>query len=614
MQLQHEPHHDGSPAYVATAHGSTVAALALGERVTVRLQVPHAAGIDLVHLRTTPDAEPRYRPARKVGTLAAVDLWDAEVELVNPTTRYRFLCEGPGGSGWVTQIGFVEYDVPDTWDFVLVTAPPAPRWVADAVLYQVFPDRFARGGASDDWPAWSQPAAWDDPVATDHPESMRQLFGGDLLGIAQHVDHLLDLGVTGIYLNPVFPAAENHRYCASSFDHVDPFLGGDEALIELSRTLHANGLRILGDLTLNHSGDTHAWFARAQADADSDEAGFYHFTAHPDGYEAWMGVASLPKFDHRSVELARRLYDGPDSVAARWLRAPFELDGWRVDAANVAGRSRDVDRSHALQQRLLATVRAEAPDAYVLAEHCHDATADLQGHGWHGTMDYTGFTRPVWSWLRDPDVEVGLIGPPIAVPRRTGASAVRTMRLVHGQLPWRSVVHSMTPLASHDTARWAHVSGDRDRRHVGLAWQLTFPGVPSLFYGDEIGLGGATDDQGRAPMPWDRGAWDEETLAFVRSLVALRRTSIALRHGGLRWLHVGDDDLVYVRDHPDERVLVHLSREGSAVIELDAGALMADRGTALLDHAALVAVGGVLSLPAKEGARAQIWRLELRDQ
>jgi alpha-glucosidase len=96
--------------------------------------------------------------------------------------------------------------------------------------------------------------------------------------------------------------------------------------------------------------------------------------------------------------------------------------------------------------------------------------------------------------------------------------------------------------------------------------------------------------------------------------VALRRTSIALRHGGLRWLHVGDDDLVYVRDHPDERVLVHLSREGSAVIELDAGALMADRGTALLDHAALVAVGGVLSLPAKEGARAQIWRLELRDQ
>jgi alpha-glucosidase len=213
----------------------------------------------------------------------------------------------------------------------------------------------------------------------------------------------------------------------------------------------------------------------------------------------------------------------PDSIAARWLRVPFELDGWRVDAANVAGRSRDVDRSHALQQRLLATSRAEAPDAYVLAEHCHDATADLQGHGWHGTMNYTGFTRPVWSWLRDPDVEVGLIGPAIAVPRRTGASAVRTMRLVHGQLPWRSVVNSMTPLGSHDTARWAHVAGDRDRRHVGLAWQLTFPGVPSLFYGDEIGLGGASDDEGRAPMPWgDREGWDEETLAFVRRLVALR--------------------------------------------------------------------------------------------
>ena len=613
LELQHHPHHDGSPAFVTGVDGAAVASHALGDRVRVRLQVPHAAGIEVVYVRTIPDAEPRYRPARRVGTQDAVDLWDAEVELVNPTMRYRFLCDGPGGSGWVTQIGFVDHDVPDTWDFVLVTAPPVPAWVADAVLYQIFPDRFARGGASDDWPAWALPAAWDAPVATDPPASMRQLYGGDLPGIAQHVDHLLDLGVTGIYLNPVFPAPENHRYCASSFEHVDPFLGGDEALAELSRTLHEAGLRILGDLTLNHSGSTHGWFETAQADPDSDEAGFYHFTDHPHRYEGWMGVATLPKFDHRSEALRRRLYDGPDSIAARWLRAPFHLDGWRVDAANVAGRSGEIDRSPQLQRLLLATARAERPDAYVLAEHCHDATVDLQGHGWHGTMDYTGFTRPVWSWLRDPQVEVGLIGPPVAVPRRTAASAVRTMRLVHGQWPWRSVANSLTPLGSHDTARWAHVAGDRDRRHVGLAWPLSFPGVPSLFYGDEIGLGGATDDQARTPMPWDRvDRWDLATWNYTRRLVRLRRGSVALRHGGLRWLHVGDDDLVYLRDHPAERVLVHLARAPVGAVELDAGAVMATGGTALLDHPDLAAEGAVLALPGTGGATARMWRLDRR--
>jgi alpha-glucosidase len=609
VRLDHEPHHDGSPAYVSSG-GTAMAAPALGDRLTVRLLVPQASGIDTVHVRTTPDAEPRYRAARKVGCVAAVDLWDAEVEVVNPLTRYRFLCAGPGVDGWVTQIGFASHDVPDTWDFALVAAPPPPSWVADAVLYQIFPDRFARGGASNDWPAWAHRADWDDPVERTHPASMLQLYGGDLAGITRHLDHLVHLGVTGIYLNPVFPAPENHRYCASSFDHVDPFLGGDEALVELSRSAHEHGLRLLGDLTVNHSGDRHEWFLRARADARSVEAGFYHFIEHPDRYEAWVGVPSLPKFDHRSAELARRLYDGPESVAARWLRAPFHLDGWRVDAANVAGRRGDVDLSHDLQRRLLATVRAENPDAYVLAEHCHDATADLQGDGWHGTMDYTGFTRPVWSWLRDPDVEVGLIGPPGPVPRRTARSAVETVRLVHGQLPWRSVVHSLTPLGSHDTPRWAHVAGDRDRRHVGLAWQLTFPGVPSLFYGDEIGLGGDTDDVARSPMPWQHpDRWDEATRDWTRRLIALRRGSVALRHGGLRWLHLGDDDLVYVRDHPQERVLVQLTRATVPPVELDAGALMAVSGSALLDHDDLAVDAGVVMLPGTGGPSARAWRL-----
>jgi alpha-glucosidase len=587
-----------------------VVAPSLGDRIPVRVEVPDAAGVDDVHLRVVRDAEPTYAPAVPVARGTGAVVWEAEVEVANPVTRYRFVLAGPGGLRWLTQVGTHDHDVTDVWDFVLVASPPPPAWSADAVLYQIFPDRFARGGASEDWPDWALPAAWDDPVETEHPASMQQLYGGDLPGIVDHLDHLVELGVTGIYLNPIFPAPQNHRYCAADFDHVDPFLGGDEALASLVAAAHGRGLRVLGDLTLNHSGHTHPWFQRALADPTSEEAGFYAWRDREAGeYEAWLGVPTLPKFDHRSPELRRRLYEGAGSVAARWLRPPFELDGWRVDAANMAGRVGAIDLSPDLQRRLLETVRDARPDALVLAEHCHDATEDLQGLGWHGTMDYLGFTAAAWSWLQDPEGRIELLGVPFPVPRRTGPQAVRALRLVRGQLPWRSVVHSMSLLGSHDTSRWARTAGGRDRRHVGIAWCLTFPGIPSIYYGDELGLDGE-GREGREPLPWDdRPRWDEATLAWTRELVALRRGSIALCHGGLRWLHVDDDVLVYLRPHPDQRVLVQLTRDATEAVVLDAVGLGIDRGTAGLDHDDLTVRAGRVELPATTGATARVWLL-----
>jgi alpha-glucosidase len=605
------PHHDGSPTYVATPADRPVAAPTLGDRVRVRVEVPADAGVDAVHVRCVVDGEPRYRPARRVGVGSATGWWEAEVEVANPVTRYRFLLDGREGSRWLTQAGVHDHDVPDSTDHALVATPPPPAWSADAVLYQIFPDRFARGGASQDWPVWAQHAAWDDPVATDQPASMRQLYGGDLPGITARLDHLVELGVTGIYLNPVFPASENHRYCATAFDHVDPFLGGDGSLVELVAAAHARGLRVLGDLTLNHSGDQHPWFRAALDDPAHDEAGFYAWHDREAGdYAAWLGVRTLPKFDHRDPELRRRLYEGPDSVAARWLRPPYGLDGWRVDAANMAARLGEVDGSADLQRRLLATVRDARPDAYVLAEHCHDATADLQGHGWHGTMDYLGFTAAAWSWLQAPGRSVDLLGLPVPLPRRAGAPVVRGLTLVRAQLPWRSVVHSMSLLGSHDTARWADTAGDRDRRHVGIAWLTTFVGIPSLYYGDELGLAGADNEHGRQPMPWDHPErWDRDTLAWTRRLVALRRATPALRYGGLRWVHVDDDVLVYLRVHPQGRVLVQLIRSVADPVTLDAVGLDLGPGVAALDHDDLVPSGTTAVLPGADGAVARVWLL-----
>ena len=619
-----QPHHSGSPAHVATPAGMPVASPPIGTTTTLRIEVPHDSGFEAVHLRSVEDGEPVYRRARRVQRSRAVDVHEVEVVQVSATQGYRFQLEGPRGDAWLTARGLVPHDVTDTWDFQLLASPPPPTWAADATLYQIFPDRFARAGASQDWPAWAEPAAWSDPVATDAPSSMHQLYGGDLPGITAHLDHLTELGVDGVYLTPVFPSINNHRYAASSFDEVDAFLGGDEGLRELAAALHQRGLRLLGDLTLNHSGSTHPWFLAAQADAGSVEAGFYVFDEHPHRYQAWHGVPTLPKFDHRAPELRRRLYEGPGSVADRYLAAPFHLDGWRIDAANMAGRQGAVDLSAALRVRLLETCRAAQPEAYVLAEHCHDATTDLRADGWHGTMDYTGFTRPVWSWLVAPYRQVRLLGPPAPVRPTPGGTAAQVIDLVRGQLPWRSVLHSMIMLGSHDTARWAHVAGDRERRLVGLTWLLTFAGVPSLFYGDEIGLGAdgtveaigtrrAPDVVTRAPMPWDRPErWDRATLHLTRRLLAIRRASPALRRGGVRWLHLDDDAIVYLRDHPEERVLVALTRSAAEDIVLDTEVLGLQPGTAaaaLLDHPDLSVHAGHVRLGAVDAPSGRVWRL-----
>ncbi len=603
MSLLHLPHHDGSDLHVSQRSP------ALRDEVTVRVRVPAASGTTRVHVRTTPDAEPAYTAASIERRGTDECWWAARIRVHNPVTGYRFLLDGgPGGYRWLTQAGVVDHDVPDDTDFRLVAHPAPPDWVADQVLYQIFPDRFADSGRPRPWPDWARRAAWDEPVATTHPDAMRQLYGGDLPGIEAHLDHLVELGVTGIYLNPIFPASENHRYCATDFSRVDPFLGGDDALVSLSRAVHARGMRLIGDLTVNHSGDQHVWFRAARADPAAPERAFYLWEEYPHRYESWAGVPNLPKFDHRDAELRRRLYEGPDAVAGRWLRPPFDLDGWRVDAANVAGRSGALDGTRDLARSMAATVRSARPDGYLLAEHCHDASADLQGDGWHGTMSYAGFTRPVWSWLVRPDTTLDFLGMPVPVPRLGGAAVAATIDAFRARVPWRTTLHNVNLLGSHDTARFRFVAGDRARAHVGIAFLLTSPGVPSVYYGDELGLAGADNETGREPVPWDRpDTWDHETLAWTRELIRLRRAHPALRRGGFRWAHVGEEVLVFLRETRDERVLVQLARAPHPPVVLPLGPLGGVPEPLLSDRPARVG-DGVVELPA-DGPSARLWRV-----
>ncbi|PWD49508.1 alpha-glycosidase [Serinibacter arcticus] len=628
-----DPHHDGSVRFVAPGPH------ALGDDVRLTVLVPDLAdgreGAERVVLRSLRDGEPHLAPAAPGERTAGSRWWTVEMRLVNPVMRYRFFLGGPdGGYRWLNAEGVHARDTSDGADFVLNAVATPPDWVVDQVAYQIFPDRFARSSPDTPRPVWADEVSWETPVIGSGPGVERQWYGGDLDGIAARLDHVVALGAGVIYLTPVFEGRSNHRYDAVTFDRVDPALGGDAALRRLIDAAHARGLRVLGDLTTNHTGREHEWFLAAQADADAPEAAFYRFREHPDDYVAWLDVPSLPKLDHAGEEIRRRLYRGPDSVVGRWLLAG--LDGWRIDVANMTGRLGADDLAHEVAREIRATMHAIDPEAWLLAEHGHDAGGDLVGDGWDGTMDYQGFTRPLWVWLNGGapgaaaaaeaagtgprPVEHGLdfLGLPADVPVLPATAVTATMREVHAAMPWAAQAASTLHLDSHDTPRFRTVVGggtdgtvDRSgagrRRHLlGLALQLTMPGVPSIFAGDEIGLTGINGEHSRTPFPWDPAAWDAPTWDAYRTWVALRADNVALRRGGLRWAHVGADSITYLREHPEQRVLVHVARADGEEVRLPLDLLGGEAPVALQGSAPRVE-GADVVLPAVAGAL--LWQL-----
>jgi alpha-glucosidase len=589
--LLDRPHHDGSDAYVLERPDE------LGGTATVRLRVPHGTKVDEVVLRAVRDGEPRSVVA-VLDQETATDTWyRASFALDNPSTRYRWLLSaGTIGYAWVNGLDLVAHDVPDADDFVLTTDPGGPDWHLGSVAYEIFPDRFARSGADADAPAWAVRRDWDELPTGRGRETPFELYGGDLGGIEARLDHVEQLGADLLYLTPFFPAGSTHRYDASSFEHVDPLLGGDDALASLARAVHARGMRMIGDLTLNHSGAGHDWF--------TTQRGFYYFDdALPGGYASWFGVKSLPKLNWSSLELRGQM----QAIARRWL--DLGLDGWRIDVANMTGRHRDSDLTREAAQAIRSVLD---PEHLLVAEHGHDFRDDLGGGGWHGTMNYAGFLRPAWEWLRGDDVPGELRrsfwGTPVGLPRLDGRAATATMRAFRAGVPWQSVLHSWSLLDSHDTARFRTVTGSRALHEVGLGLQMTMPGVPMVFAGDELGLEGAWGEDARRTMPWDRPeSWDADLFASYARLIRLRRSSGALTRGALRYAFVGDDAIAYLREHGEERLLCLAARADHDPVRLPLDALACRALDPVLGGDAPCAAG-IATLPA-DGPAFHVWRL-----
>ena len=556
--MKNQPHHDGSELYVSNI------APELGEKVTLKVRVPSDYVFEKAMLRIYHDGEPRIFEMKESKRDSTETWYQVNVEILNIQSYYRFAFIGKGKYEWLNAKGLFDHDVHSNNDFQLVAFADNPEWIKSSVFYQIFPDRFARSGKVNIVPEWAHPRDWDLLPQGRGKYTGQELYGGDLYGVSEHLDHITDLGVNGIYFTPLFPARSNHRYDASSFEVIDPILGGDAAFQALIKTAKKKGIRILGDLTSNHCGAGHTWLAKAKKDKKSKERSYFYWDKSIKwGYIGWFGLESLPKLNFSSKALRKVMYEGKNSIVKKWISPKYGMAGWRIDVGNMTGRQGAENHHTEVMQGIRNAMADVNPQTWLVAENGDFDASDLNGLGWQGAMNYQGFMRPFWNWInRNPEITGGFQGLPFEMPKITGKQLVASMKEFNSSIPWRSLTASMMLLDSHDTARFRTVvMGDKKAHIAAMTMMLTYPGVPSIFAGDEIGLEGSWGEDARRTINWnDQSGWDIEFFSQVKELVRLRRSHDALINGGLRWVAVADDYLVYLRESKKQSILVFISR------------------------------------------------------
>ena len=541
---------------------------ALGETISIRLRAPIDAPIEQVVLRTFPNGEQQLTEMQPEGEEAGWLWWSAKLTVLEHRVPYRFAIQTKEVVWWLNAAGVSQKLPFDLFDFKLLADTPPISWLQNTVFYQIFPDRFANGDPSNDpqqealpYQNWHrQTFPWGQPAP--HEPGLLPFYGGDLPGIQQHIDYLEQLGVNALYLNPIFTAFTNHRYDVCDYFHVDPVVGGDEALVDLAQALHVRGMRYILDIVPNHCGIGHPWFQKARQDPSSQEAQYFFIDHEADFYESWLGFGSLPKLNYRSPELCKLMFAGEQSAFRYWLRPPFEADGWRVDAGNMLARQNDQQLGHTIIPQIRQAVKQTKPEAYLMAENFFEASAQLQGDQWDGVMNYFGFYNPLFFWLKPfSQTAVGWKGKLAAEQPWLTEVVLKAWQETLAAIPWALALQQFNLISSHDISRaLTALGGDKQLLRLAAVIQFTFPGVPCLYYGDEIGLEDAESFGSRNCFPWDESSWDQDLLNFYKRLIALRKRHPVLAEGAFQVLYGAEDMLLYQRVLGDEHVLVSANR------------------------------------------------------
>ena len=469
-----------------------------------------------------------------------------------------------------------------------------PEWAKGALMYQIFIDRFNRGDETndvvdDEYIYIGLPVKHKENW-NEYPSNfdVGYFYGGDLAGVLQKLDYLRDFGVEVIYFNPLFVSPSNHKYDTQDYDYIDPHIGvivedadgvlgeydtdnknavkyvkrvtskknleaSNELFIKLVEEAHKRNIKVIIDGVFNHCGSFNKWMDKegiykraddkypigAYWSKESEFRPYFNFIGNE--YDGWWGHDTLPKLYY---ENSKKLVDEVLNIAKKWVSPPFNVDGWRLDVAADLGYSHEFN--HIFWSMFREAVKSANNDAVILAEHYGDPSFWLDGKCWDGVMNYDGFMEPV-SWFltgleKHSDREdMNLKG---------NADAFFLMlKNALGKMPYDSILVSMIQLSNHDHSRFltrtngivgrinSHKSEDAESgvklevMRQAIMMQITLPGAPTVYYGDEVGVCGFTDPDNRRTYPW--GNENLELLEYHRYMNKWHRIRKELKTGSL---------------------------------------------------------------------------------
>ena len=545
-------HSDGTKTFVSNPLPK------LGETVKVRICFFEHAPVKHVLLLSFPNGIDDFREMSVLKKEHGLVYYEAELKISEKRLQYQFYLVTEDTIYYYTQNGITTYIPDHSRDFVLVADYQKPEWVKDAVFYQIFTERFCNGNPENDVKTdeYAQNGFktikienWESvPLDYEHGHCL-DFHGGDLEGIVEKIPYLKELGITALYLNPIFTAPSVHKFDCIDYYHIDPHFGGDEALEKLSTVLHENGMKLVLDISINHTGTDHKWFNRdcewfeksvgAYNNPDSEERGYYFFGEN-NSYLGWFNVETMPTLNYTSKSLRQKIYKAEDSVLKKWLKPPYSIDGWRFDVADVFGRNNEVQLDTELWPEICSEIKSVNPNAYILAEDWGDCSEHLCGDQWDSPMNYYGCGRAIRQFLGEPDLF--MLDQPLLrdIPYKMTAKDFENRVMEHfSKIPFALWENQFNLFDSHDTARLHNNPKISKNAYRGaVIFQFLLPGAPSIYYGDEAEIDGRLGSMEgcRYPMPWSKDFKNTENYRLYKKMISLRKENSVLRNGSFKFI------------------------------------------------------------------------------
>lgn len=580
-------YHDSTINYVSNPYPKK------GEEFEIKLRLKTNDLVTGVYIRYRYLGEDRIQNLELSYEKNGLSYFTTKVKCLEDVFSYYFHITTKDTIYSYNQAELVDYRVDSSRNFRILMDYDAPKWTASTVFYQIMPDRFCNSrpditikpGAFTYQNSQPTNHAWDEiPEEWDKAKCM-DFYGGDLYGVMEKLDYLQELGVNAIYFNPLFTSPTIHKYDALDYFEIDPSFGGDEALAALSEEMHKRGMKLILDISINHTSSSSKWFNKdgifydksigAYNNPDSEEREFY-FINEDGSYLCWAGVETMPALNYGSEKLRKIIYKDENSVLKKYLKAPFNIDGWRFDVADVMARNEVLNVYNEVWEEIYQEIKKTNKDALILAEEWQDATEMFNGKRWDSTMNYFSSELPIREFAGERDVFTMRHPELSKINYSFNAEQLKNrIEQFYNKQAGQVQYQMFNLIDSHDVTRLYNNPEIDYEVYKGAVYTLFgLPGSTNVYYGDEKHLDGRiiSIEGARYPMDWSDSleGKKKEMFEVYKKLTKLKTENPAYGFGGFKILYARGPVFVFARFTEDELFITSWSKsDKEECVEID---------------------------------------------